>query len=61
MVNSSDILKAKLLIVDDKAANVQLLEGMLRVAGSTRLSPQVELDTSLNLRFSAVLFSAANR
>jgi serine phosphatase RsbU (regulator of sigma subunit) len=35
MVSSSDILKAGILIVDDKAANVQLLEGMLRVAGYT--------------------------
>ena len=35
MVSSTDILKAKILIVDDKAANVQLLEGMLRVAGYT--------------------------
>ena len=35
MVSSTDILKAGILIVDDKAANVQLLEGMLRVAGYT--------------------------
>ncbi len=35
MVSPSEILKAKILIVDDKAANVQLLEGMLRVAGYT--------------------------
>lgn len=34
-MNSSDILKAEILIVDDKAANIQLLEGMLRVAGYT--------------------------
>jgi CheY-like chemotaxis protein len=33
MVSSADILKAEILIVDDKIANVQLLEGMLRVAG----------------------------
>ncbi len=33
MVSSGNILKAEILIVDDKAANVQLLEGMLRVAG----------------------------
>jgi len=33
MVTSADILKAEILIVDDKIANVRLLEGMLRVAG----------------------------
>jgi len=35
VINPGDILKAGILIVDDKAANVQLLEGMLRVAGYT--------------------------
>ena len=35
MVSTADILKAKILIVDDKEANVSLLEGMLRVAGYT--------------------------
>jgi CheY-like chemotaxis protein len=35
MVSSADILNAKILIVDDKQANVQLFEGMLRVAGYT--------------------------
>jgi serine phosphatase RsbU (regulator of sigma subunit) len=35
MVTSSDILNAKILVVDDKEANVRLLEGMLRVAGYT--------------------------
>ena len=33
MINASDILKAKLLIVDDQAANVLLLERLLRGAG----------------------------
>jgi serine phosphatase RsbU (regulator of sigma subunit) len=33
MVKSSDILRAKILVVDDKEANVRLLEGMLRIAG----------------------------
>jgi magnesium transporter len=33
MINAADILNARILIVDDKLANVQLLEGMLRVAG----------------------------
>src|ERR1700722_15514439 len=35
MVTSADILKAKILVVDDKVANVRLIEGMLRVAGYT--------------------------
>ncbi len=35
MVSSTDILNAEILIVDDKEANVRLLEGMLRVAGYT--------------------------
>jgi serine phosphatase RsbU (regulator of sigma subunit) len=35
MVSSSDILNAGILVVDDKDANVLLLEGMLRVAGYT--------------------------
>src|ERR1700681_4439259 len=35
MVTSADILNARILVVDDKEANVQLIEGMLRVAGYT--------------------------
>jgi serine phosphatase RsbU (regulator of sigma subunit) len=35
MITSADILDAKILVVDDKEANVELLEGMLRVAGYT--------------------------
>jgi len=35
MVSSADILNARILVVDDKEANVRLLEGMLRVAGYT--------------------------
>jgi len=35
MVTAADILNAKILIVDDKEANVRLLEGMLRVARYT--------------------------
>src|ERR1035438_700873 len=33
MVSPADILNARILIVDDRAVNVSLLEGMLRVAG----------------------------
>jgi serine phosphatase RsbU (regulator of sigma subunit) len=35
MVSSADILNAEILVVDDKEANVRLIEGMLRVAGYT--------------------------
>jgi serine phosphatase RsbU (regulator of sigma subunit) len=35
MVAAADILKAKILVVDDKDANVRLIEGMLRIAGYT--------------------------
>jgi serine phosphatase RsbU (regulator of sigma subunit) len=35
MVSSADIRNARILIVDDKDANIRLLEGMLRVAGYT--------------------------
>jgi formate hydrogenlyase transcriptional activator len=42
MVESSDILNAKCLIVDDKAANVLLIEQMLRGAGYTRISSTMD-------------------
>src|ERR1700674_2525337 len=35
MVSSADIRNATILVVDDKEANVRLIEGMLRVAGYT--------------------------
>jgi serine phosphatase RsbU (regulator of sigma subunit) len=35
MVSATDILNARILIVDDKDANILLLKGMLRVAGYT--------------------------
>src|SRR6185503_20484508 len=35
MVSPADILNAKILVVDDKDANVLLIKGMLRVAGYT--------------------------
>src|SRR5207244_153758 len=38
MVRTSDILKSDLLIVDDEAADVVLLEGMLRSAGYTSVA-----------------------
>jgi serine phosphatase RsbU (regulator of sigma subunit) len=35
MVSAADILNARILVVDDREANVRLLEGMLRIAGYT--------------------------
>ena len=35
MVSQADILNAKILVVDDKPANILLIEGMLRIAGYT--------------------------
>jgi serine phosphatase RsbU (regulator of sigma subunit) len=35
MISSAEILKAPILVVDDKEANLRLLEGMLRIAGYT--------------------------
>ncbi len=37
MVTSADILNARILVVDDKEANVRLIEGMLRIAGYTSI------------------------
>ena len=37
MVSSADILNARILVVDDKEANVRLIEGMLRIAGYTSI------------------------
>lgn len=38
MITASDILNAKILVVDDKVANILLIEGMLRVAGYTSVT-----------------------
>jgi len=42
-VNAVDILSARILVVDDMPANIQLLEGMLRVAGYTRVDSTSDL------------------
>jgi serine phosphatase RsbU (regulator of sigma subunit) len=42
MVSPADILCAKILVVDDKEANVQLIKGMLRVAGYTSVHSTTE-------------------
>ena len=38
MINATDILNAKILVVDDKEANILLIEGMLRIAGYTAVT-----------------------
>lgn len=38
MITAADILSAKILVVDDKEANILLIEGMLRVAGYTSVT-----------------------
>src|ERR1035438_10307262 len=35
MIGAADILNARILVADDKDANVRLIEGMLRIAGYT--------------------------
>lgn len=42
MINSSDILHGKILIVDDKEANILLLERMLRGAGYVSISTTMD-------------------
>jgi CheY-like chemotaxis protein len=42
MLESSEILNASILIVDDQIANVQLLERMLRNAGYLRISSTMD-------------------
>jgi serine phosphatase RsbU (regulator of sigma subunit) len=38
MISAAHILSAKILVVDDKEANICLIEGMLRIAGYTAVS-----------------------
>jgi serine phosphatase RsbU (regulator of sigma subunit) len=42
MVTLADIRNAKILVVDDKEANVRLIEGMLRVAGYTAVESTMD-------------------
>ncbi|MBI2779876.1 MAG: response regulator [Gammaproteobacteria bacterium] len=45
MVSAADILNASILIVDDQAANVQLLEQMLREVGYRRITSTMDPHT----------------
>jgi serine phosphatase RsbU (regulator of sigma subunit) len=49
MVSSADVLKARILIVDDKEANVRLLEGMLRIAGYVSVDSTTDPTTVCDL------------
>src|SRR5580692_10502485 len=59
MVSARDILQAGILVVDDKDANIQLLEGMLRVAGYTRVESTTDPGAGCELyrrnRYSLIL------
>jgi serine phosphatase RsbU (regulator of sigma subunit) len=49
MVTSTDILAAPILVVDDKEANLRLIEGMLRVAGYTFVHSTTQPDKVCDL------------
>jgi len=59
MVNSSDILNARVLIVDDLEANVRLLERMLRSAGyasiASTMDPHEVCELHRNNRYDLIL------
>jgi DNA-binding response OmpR family regulator len=59
MISASDILNAKVLIVDDQEANVLLLEKMLRDAGYTRVTsttdPHAVVELHLDNRYDLIL------
>ena len=59
MINSSDILQGKVLIVDDMQANVRLLEGMLRGAGyisvTSTMNPAEVCELHRNNRYDLIL------
>src|SRR5580692_2623001 len=59
MVSTTDILNARILIVDDKEANVRLLEGMLRVAGylcvDSTTDPKAVCELHRQNRYSLIL------
>ena len=59
MVSPADILNAKILVVDDKEANVRLIEGMLRLAGYTSVysttDPNAVCDLHCQNRYGLIL------
>ena len=59
MITATDILQARVLVVDDQQANVLLLEGMLRVAGYTAvqstMNPREVCNLHRNNRYDLIL------
>src|SRR5579864_4011086 len=59
MLSSVDILNARILVVDDKEANVRLIEGMLRVAGyrsvESTTDPRAVRELHCKNRYSLIL------
>jgi serine phosphatase RsbU (regulator of sigma subunit) len=59
MLSSADILNARILVVDDKEANVRLIEGMLRVAGyrcvESTTDPRTVRELHCKNRYSLIL------
>jgi len=59
MVSASDILNARILVVDDKEANIRLLEGMPRIAGylsvESTTDPNQVCDLHRQNRYSLIL------
>src|SRR5579872_6471235 len=59
MVSAADILSAPILVVDDREANVRLLEGMLRIAGYTSvestMNPNEVCELHRQHRYSLIL------
>ncbi|HEV8416226.1 MAG TPA: SpoIIE family protein phosphatase [Bryobacteraceae bacterium] len=59
MVSAADILNASILVVDDKEANLRLIEGMLRVAGYTSVEsttdPSIVCELYRKNRYSLIL------
>jgi len=49
MVTPADILNAKILVVDDKEANLRLVEGMLRIGGYTSVTSTTDPATVCEL------------
>ena len=59
MIGITDTLNARILVVDDKEANIRLIEGMLRIAGYTSVHSTTEPDQVCELhrqnRYSLIL------
>jgi serine phosphatase RsbU (regulator of sigma subunit) len=59
MVSAADILHAPILVVDDKEANLRLIEGMLRIAGYTSVEsttdPSVVCELYRKNRYNLIL------